>query len=395
MNSQPTVVTERSLSLETSIDAACLNVVVSRALQTPVQVIGWQLRMLTDYAHEIKPNAAGVARVYGTATTATGEQRDWAVILKILKSPAGMVMPNGLVITQDMADDRRQFGYWQREAMMLQSELPDSLPHGLAAPACYGVMQTDEQIWLWQAEAVNTASWSWAHYREAAYRLGLWQGQYATGERALPAYDWLSRNWLRQWIDLPVAKILELLDRFGGLELPVVRNYFSPEEIVRVRRLWGAREQDLAHLERLPQVLCHLDAYRSNFFWHGDTLTLIDWEFAGVGALGEEMAAFVGATLLLDHVPMVEAPQLEAVALEGYIAGLRAVGRDGVTDTVWQAYRAAMPLRYAHMSLAGICRTTMEPDFAEAWSQKLGKPLDAILTQRAMFVHFMLSRNRW
>lgn len=378
------------MSLETSIDAACLNAVVSKALKASVHVIDWKLQMLTDYAHEIKPNAAGVARVYGTARTATGEQRDWAVILKMLKSPAGMVMPNGLVITQAMADDRRQFGYWQREAMVLQSELPDSLPHGLAVPACYGVMEADDQIWLWQAEAVNTTPWSWAHYREAAYRLGLWQGQYATGERALPAFDWLSRNWLRQWVDLPVAKILELLEQFGGLELPVVRNHFSPAEIIRVRRLWAAREQCLTRLARLPQVLCHLDAYRSNFFWHGDTLTLIDWEFAGLSALGEEMAAFVGATLLLDHVPMAEAPQLEAIALEGYIAGLRAVGWNGVTDTVWQAYHAAMPLRYALMSLAGICRTTMEPNFATSWSQKLGKPLDAILAQRADFVRFLL-----
>ncbi len=170
-----------------------------------------------------------------------------------------------------------------------------------------------------------------------------------------------------------------------------MRAHFSPQELAQVRQLWAARERTLAHLARLPQVLCHLDAYRANFFWQGDTLTLIDWEFAGVGALGEEMAAFVGATLLLDHVPMAEAPQLEAVALDGYLAGLREAGWDGDAGIVWQAYRCAMPLRYALMALASMCRTTMQPDFAQHWAQKTGKPLDAILAQRADFVRFMLA----
>ena len=97
--------------------------------------------MLTDYAHDVKPNAAGVVRVGGTATTATGEHHDWSVMLKVLKSPAGMVMPDGTLITQAMANDRRHFGYWQREAMAYRSGLLDSLPHGLAAPACYGVLE--------------------------------------------------------------------------------------------------------------------------------------------------------------------------------------------------------------------------------------------------------------
>ena len=60
----------------------------------------------------------------------------------MLKSPAGMVMPDGMVITQAMADDRRHFGYWKREAEAYQGGLLDCLPQGLAAPACYGVTET-------------------------------------------------------------------------------------------------------------------------------------------------------------------------------------------------------------------------------------------------------------
>ena len=181
-----------------------------------------------------------------------------------------------------------------------------------------------------------------------------------------------------------------MLDQFGGWALPVLRAIFRRRRSHKSATCGPNARQRLAHLARLPQVLCHLDAYRANFFWQGDTLTLIDWEFAGVGALGEEMAAFVGATLLLDHVPMAEAPQLEAVALDGYLAGLREAGWDGETGQVWQAYRCAMPLRYALMSLASMCRTAMQPDFAQHWVQKTGKPLAEILAQRADFVRFMV-----
>ena len=90
---------------------------------------------------------------------------------------------------------------------------------------------------------MNSATWSWAHYREAAYRLGTWQGPYATGEQALPACDWLSRSWLQQWVGLPLVKIVELLDRSGAWEMPVVRAHFSAQEIAQVRHLWAERER--------------------------------------------------------------------------------------------------------------------------------------------------------
>ncbi|MBK8050951.1 MAG: hypothetical protein IPK16_29955 [Anaerolineales bacterium] len=71
--------------------------------------------------------------------TTAGEERAWSVILKLLKSPAGLVMPKGMVIFQAMADDRSSFGYWRREAEAYQGGLPAWLPPGLAAPTCYSV----------------------------------------------------------------------------------------------------------------------------------------------------------------------------------------------------------------------------------------------------------------
>jgi hypothetical protein len=108
--------------------------------------------------------------------------------------------------------------------------------------------------------------------------------------------------------------------------------------------------------------------------------------------LSEELAAFIGATLLLDYVLLADAEQLEQVAFAGYIAGLRAAGWCGDEALIWEAYRCAMPLRYAPISMASMLRTVVQPDYAAEWEQKAGKPLADILAHRAGLVRFYLSR---
>jgi len=109
--------------------------------------------------------------------------------------------------------------------------------------------------------------------------------------------------------------------------------------------------------------------------------------------LGEELAAFVGATLLLDYVPLSNADLLERVAFEGYIAGLKATGWSGDEANIEEAYRCAMPLRYALVSMASMLRTVVQPEFAADWERKTGKPLADILAHRAGLIRFYLSRQ--
>ena len=146
-------------------------------------------------------------------------------------------------------------------------------------------------------------------------------------------------------------------------------------------------------MAQLPRTVCHLDAHRGNLSWQNGDLALVDWAFVGEGALGEELAAFVGATLLLDYVPLAEAERLEEVAFSGYVAGLRAAGWSGDEAVIWEAYRCAMPLRFAPPSLASMLRTVVQPGFGAEWEQKTGKPLADILAHRAGLIRFYLSRQ--
>lgn len=363
--------------------------IVSRSLGETVTVQEFQASPLGGL--DSSPFAGGVYRICGTARTQSHEARTWSVVVKILRSPAGLTMPDGTHITRQMAEEATGFGYWRRELLAAQSDLLDHLPPGLRAPRTLGVTCIDEyQCWLWQEDIAEDRTWTWDDYREAAYRLGRWQG---APEATAQWQPWLSRHWLAGWVHGPLTAIFDLLEGMNAWQHPLLAAHFSPKELNALSRLWADRQRTVDRLAQLPQTLVHLDAYRANLMWHNGNLVLLDWAFVGLAAPGEELAAFVGATLLLDLVQLEDAGRLESVAFDGYLAGLRDAGSVGEEAHFWEAYRCAMPLRYALMTLASMLRTVLEPGFAAGWQRKTGKPLDEILAHRAGLLRFYLSRS--
>ena len=376
------------------MDAGQLQPIVNHAFGQPVTVLDWQAKLLAGL--DSAPFAGGVYRVSGRARTLRNMTQPWSVAVKVLRSPEGQVMPGGTRISRDMAEDATGFGYWRREMLAAQSGLLDRLPPGLRAPRCLEITRIDDgEYWLWQeyiAEdgAPVVGAWTWDDYREAACRLGRWHGAPDVTTQVQP---WLSQQWLAGWVHGPLTAIFGLLEGMNGWQHPLLAARFSPGELDGLRRLWADRQRALDRLAQLPQTLAHLDAYRANLLRQNGDLVLLDWAFMGLAALGEELAAFVGATLLLDLAPLAGAERLEAVAFDGYLAGLRDAGWAGDAAHIWEAYRCAMPLRYAPIALASMLRTAIQPGFGEAWQRKTGKTLDQILAHRAALVRFLLSRQ--
>jgi hypothetical protein len=364
-----------------------LETVVSRALAESVTVTEWQISLLGEL--DDSPMTGGVYQVAGQAMNAANQTRDWRVVVKILRSPEGIMLPDGRCLTRELAEDQSTFGYWQREAIAAQSDLFDLLPAGLRVPRFLGRMPiSDTECWLWQEYLPSDQGWTWDEYDAAAYRLGEWQATY----QALPPYPWLSCDWLAGWVHGPLTGIFGMIEGMNGYQHPLLNAYFTPEELAALRQLWADRQSYLDRLAQLPQTLCHQDAHRGNLNWQGDDLALLDWSYVGAGALGEELAAFVGASLLLDYVPLADAEQLEQVAFAGYLAGLRTAGWTGDEAAIWKAYRCAMPLRYAPLTVATMLRTAVDPTYATEWEQKTGRPLADFLAHRAGLVCFYLSR---
>lgn len=364
-----------------------LESIVGQALAESVTVTEWEITMLGGL--DSSPFAGGVWLVAGTAVNHTHQTHNWRVVVKILRSPEGLMMPDGRCIRRDMAEDQSNFGYWRREALAAQSDLFDNLPAGLRVPQCLGVTPiSDTECWLWQEYLPEDHEWTWDDYYQAAYRLGQWQAAH----QELPHHPWLAQDWLAGWVHGPLTGIFGMVEGMNGYQHPLLNAYFAPEELAALSQLWANRQSYLDKLAQLPQTLCHLDAHRGNMSGQGDALALLDWAFAGNGALGEELAAFIGATLLLDYVSLDDAEQLEQVAFAGYVAGLRAAGWAGDGAQIWQAYRCAMPLRYAPVSVASMLQTAVDPTYAADWEQRTGQPLADILAHRAGLARFYLSR---
>jgi hypothetical protein len=369
------------------MDVAQLEKIVCQAVAMPVTVTTWQVTLLGGL--DSSPMAGGVYKVTGTAVTPANITCEWCVVAKILRSPEGFTMPDGTLISREMAEAPDHFGYWRRELLAAESELLDQLPAGLCSPRTLGVTNISEQeCWLWQECLPEDHEWTWVDYREAAFRLGRWQGTTAS---QFPDAPWLSKNWLADWVHGPLIGIFSMIEKMDGH--PLLRDCFTPEELAAVRCLWADRQGILKRLEKSPQTLCHLDAHRGNLSWQDDDLALFDWAFVGAGAMGEELAAFIGATLLLDYVPLNDAELLEQTAFDGYVAGLHAAGWSGDVSLIWEAYRCVMPLRFALPSLASMLLTALQPGFAADWERRMGKSLVDILAHRAGLVRFYLSRQ--
>ena len=73
----------------------------------------------------------------------------------------------------------------------------------------------------------------------------------------LPAYPWLGQQWLRDWVEGPLSNIMPMMDHINGWQHPLLQAHFAPEEL----------------------------------------------------------AQFVGATLLLNHLPVIEGRPLAEILL--------------------------------------------------------------------------------
>jgi len=323
-----------------AIDQATLTPLVQSALNSEtVQVTTWD--------HEQLHGGIGLGTAIYRCTGKghdQGQQVPWSLILKTL-CPA-----------EDNANVSA-WNYYKREADAYQSGWLDGLPGGLAPPRCFGVVeQPDGTCWIWLEDIRDEigSHWPLEHFGVVARHTGQLNGAYLV-ERSLPSWPWLSSGWLRGYIALSAPAIPLIRN---SLDHPLVRRWLPGDASDRLFRLWEARDLYLDALDRLPQTLCHLDLFRRNLFARktadGDYQTVvIDWAFAGRGAIGEELVPLVVAGVAFNEVDFAQAQALEDVVFEGYLEGLRDAGWRGNPRQVRLGYTAAsLRFRFAELNRA-------------------------------------------
>jgi hypothetical protein len=226
--------------------------------------------------------------------------------------------------------DLRRWTYWCRESLAYQHDLAGAYAgSGIRAPMCLGVdVEGSEAVLLleWVGDEPGEA-WPVTSYGPAAEALGRAQAPFLLG-RPVPPFSWLSEHFLREYSsEKPVA--WELLGDDDAWAHPLVREGFPAGLREGVLFVHAHRERLYQISESLPRTLCHLDFWPKNLFRRPQgEIVVIDWSFAGDGAVGEDVGNLVPDAVFDHFVTADQMPLLEQAVYQGYLRGLRAAGWD-------------------------------------------------------------------
>lgn len=222
----------------------------------------------------------------------------------------------------------------------------------------------------------------------------LFQRGYLTGYPR-PTEAWLSTEWLRKsvaWARPALAAAPELCKHH------VVGRWLDPDNLARLMRIWEAREILLAELDRLPQAFCHNDAHRHNLFVcsgqeGGEELVAIDWAGAGIGPIGADVGLMVGVAVLWNGVDTSQRNELDAVAFDSYVLGLRQAGWNGPADLARLGYRATMALKVVIGYLPGVLGTWLDESWYARYEQYTGQPIEVYAARYGDALRWLLLRG--
>jgi Phosphotransferase enzyme family len=214
-----------------------------------------------------------------------------------------------------------------REPLLYEHGLPGAYTGAsIRMPALLGRFQREHAVALWLEDASGTTAGALTprNYELVARRLGRAHGSATTATNAVP---W-STNFLPTYLSIWDDVGWERIDDDAAWEQPLIREYYAPHREALVA-LCRDRHEILAWADALPPTICHHDVWINNVFDNENDTVLIDWAFAGIGAIGCDPGNLVtdscGDLMLATSL----LPELDAAATTGYRAGLADAGWKG------------------------------------------------------------------
>jgi hypothetical protein len=220
--------------------------------------------------------------------------------------------------------DPAHWNYWEREAMVYEHGLPEAL--GLGAPRVLEVRRPgpgEVELLLEDVPGRHADSLRPEDLVAAAGALGRSQGR-----ADLPRPPWLSQGFLQAYGESRDVDFDVLHDE-EAWQAPLVRRHLLPLRAALVR-LHAERHRLYALAAAAPRTVCHLDAWPANLVRRPDgEPVLLDWAFAGDGALGEDVANLIPDAVFDCFLPVDALDDVEHDCIAAYLAGLRDAGHTG------------------------------------------------------------------
>jgi hypothetical protein len=167
--------------------------------------------------------------------------------------------------------------FWRREACVYES----GVAAAFGTPTCRALVEREDgSVAVWLEDVPEVVGWTPALLGDVARRVG-------RAQALTPPEDvWLSRGWLRAYLDL-----------HGVTNGAAV----------------------LARLDALPPVLCHHDLHPANVLKGG---VVIDWAYCGLAPAGLDAGVLVADGIADEAFPAQQADNAANAVWHGYLEGL-------------------------------------------------------------------------
>jgi len=263
---------------ERFINSEILALVLSKMLDKTIIRADYQLK-------ELQGGTVGeVLLVTGMVETSDGENLPYKVVWKTQKKFERYGDPDS----------------WRREYDLYASDIKKVFFDSFRSPECYHAEINGDEIQLWMEyiEGVSGLNLTSEMYERIAEELGRFQGKLYT-ERPnvlqnlsnLSKVDFTKNYYLRyrSW------NVLYDYIRSDDCEIP--------QHLCKMLiDIDNNADEIFSRIEKLPIVLCHRDFWVANIFYVDSKIVLIDWDTAGWGYMGEDIASLITDEADVSHM---------------------------------------------------------------------------------------------
>lgn len=210
---------------------------------------------------------------------------------------------------------------WRREYDLYKSDFGKIFSSTISLPECYHTEITEDKtrLWIEYIHGVSGEELTIGMLEQAAEELGRFQGEiYSRSAILCDTANLSDRGFLKrennQWhtqaftqeflcsgkcrLPKDIKKWIERnpWNNTSSVEYNYLRSaeYDIPEHLKKMLiNVDDNREAIFQKIERLPVVFCHCDFWIENILWTNGKIILIDWDCAGWGYTGEDIASLI------------------------------------------------------------------------------------------------------